>query len=274
MKTPFEYYGYKPSSEEEKKFFENYDPNKWEKASNTCDTAVFAVSDAGLELLLVKRGGYPYKGKYCLPGGFINMSESLYDTALRELEEETGLTGLPVFQVGTYGEPGREPRDRSITTLYTSIFSKNDLAARAGDDASDIDWVLFEDFDHQIITTENTAEHYISLSLKGRERIFTPEIKIMESFGRYKTVSKSITDTGGLAFDHALLAIDAYIFIRNRILCSDISMNVLGKEFKLTELKALLRKITLEPFSENILAGLSLEKAKNGLWRYSGTTLF
>ena len=107
LKTPFSYFGYEPESEEEKRFLNDYNPEKWKKASHTADVAVFALSEAGLELLLVKRGGFPYKGHYCLPGGFINMDESLYETAARELEEETGMQAGKIKHLfSMYATPG------------------------------------------------------------------------------------------------------------------------------------------------------------------------
>ena len=53
LKTPFSYFGYEPESEEEKRFLNDYNPEKWKKASHTADVAVFALSEAGLERLLV-----------------------------------------------------------------------------------------------------------------------------------------------------------------------------------------------------------------------------
>ena len=78
----------------EEEYLKTYNPNKYEKPSVTTDILIFTVNENHeLELLLIKRGGHPYKGKWAIPGGFVNMTESLDDGAKRELKEETGLSG-------------------------------------------------------------------------------------------------------------------------------------------------------------------------------------
>ena len=267
LKTPFSYFGYEPESEEEKRFLNDYNPEKWKKASHTADVAVFALSEAGLELLLVKRGGFPYKGHYCLPGGFINMDESLYETAARELEEETGLSGIPIFQVGSFGRPGRDPRDRNITTLYTTILNKEDLHAKAGDDAADTDWVLLTDVDEQVIESGDTAESYFTLKLEGKN-VFTPEIRTEIHSGRYRTEKKEITDTSSLAFDHALEIAEAYRFIKKEILTSYAGINVLGETFRISALKKLLKAVLLEPGDDSMLSLMPVRKNSDGSYTY------
>ena len=72
-------------------------------------------------MLLVKRGNHPSIGCWALPGGFVDLRENLEDTARRELQEETGVSGLPVEQFACYGDYQRDPRARIITSAYLSI---------------------------------------------------------------------------------------------------------------------------------------------------------
>lgn len=91
-------------------FLELYDPRKYETPSNTTDAVIFAYegescdSIDGLKVLLVKRSNHPSIGYWALPGGFANMRENLDETARRELEEETGVKGLVMEQIATYGD--------------------------------------------------------------------------------------------------------------------------------------------------------------------------
>ena len=127
-------------------FLEEYDSYRYQTPSCTTDAVIFAHSGKlekcleGLKLLLVKRSNHPSIGYWALPGGFINIKENLDDTARRELEEETGVKGLLMEQIATYGDYDRDPRARVITTAYMSLVDEKDLKVQAGDDAADAVW--------------------------------------------------------------------------------------------------------------------------------------
>ncbi len=72
---------------------ETYDPSRYERPSVTVDVVIFTLQERELHVLLVKRKHWPFEGRWAIPGGFINMDESLEQAARRELEEETGLRG-------------------------------------------------------------------------------------------------------------------------------------------------------------------------------------
>lgn len=123
----------------------NYDDTKYKKANNTVDIAVFRILDKDLQVLLVKRKHPPFRGLWVLPGGFLNIEaeETLEECALRELKEETHATGIPMRQLGTYGDPKRDPRSRVITTVYYAFLSEDKLSQqtiKADDDAAEYKW--------------------------------------------------------------------------------------------------------------------------------------
>ncbi|MCR4902973.1 MAG: NUDIX hydrolase [Butyrivibrio sp.] len=129
---------YKPESEEEKKFIEEYDSEKYPKPSVTLDVVIFTLDEENeLNVLLIKRRGFPYKEHWAIPGGFLNMDESPEEGAARELEEETGLKGIHIEQFQTFGAVDRDPRMRVISIAYMAFVPKDKLSVKAGDDAMD-----------------------------------------------------------------------------------------------------------------------------------------
>lgn len=105
------------------------------------------------DVLLIQRKHPPFEKYWALPGGFIGMEESLEASAHRELEEETGVTDVKLTEVGTFGDPFRDPRGRVITVAYTAIVEKSLLNIEAGSDASETAWFSSADlpelaFDH------------------------------------------------------------------------------------------------------------------------------
>jgi 8-oxo-dGTP diphosphatase len=122
----------------------------------TVDCVVFGLDKERLNVLLVQRKFDPFKGSWALPGGFIQMDEGLEDAARRELEEETGLAGVSLEQLHTFGDPGRDPRGRVITIAYYALVNTADHTVRAATDASDATWFSTGDlpplaFDHSRI---------------------------------------------------------------------------------------------------------------------------
>jgi 8-oxo-dGTP diphosphatase len=103
----------------------------------TCDVVLFTKIKKRLHVLLVKRANPPFKNRWALPGGFINMDETLEKTALRELEEETGLRNVKIKQFYAFGDPGRDPRGRTITIAYLSHTPYHKIKLRSGSDAKE-----------------------------------------------------------------------------------------------------------------------------------------
>jgi 8-oxo-dGTP diphosphatase len=116
----------------------------WPRPMVTVDAAVFTFSDDKAKVLLINRGNEPFKGKWALPGGFVDMDEELEDAVARELEEETGLATVQLEQMRTFGTVGRDPRGRMITIVFMGIATEEQTKIKAGDDAAEAQWFDIE----------------------------------------------------------------------------------------------------------------------------------
>jgi 8-oxo-dGTP diphosphatase len=112
----------------------------WPRPMAAADAAVFGFFAGKAKVLLVYRKYEPFKGKWALPGGFVNIDEELEDAAARELAEETGLTGIHLEQIHAFGNIGRDPRGRVITVTFMGIVIKGQKRIKAGDDAAKARW--------------------------------------------------------------------------------------------------------------------------------------
>lgn len=122
----------------------------------TVDGVVFGFDDADLKLLLIQRKLEPFKSHWALPGGFIRLNEDLEEAARRELADETGITRLYLEQLYSFGNPGRDPRERVISIAYYALVKLADHDLRAASDAEDVAWFPVAElpklaFDHERI---------------------------------------------------------------------------------------------------------------------------
>ncbi len=103
----------------------------------TADVVVFTIENDDLKVLLIQRDQEPFEGEWALPGGFVDIDESLGQAAKRELKEETGVNASFLEQLYTFGRPDRDPRERIITVAYYALIPFDQLSIAAGDDARD-----------------------------------------------------------------------------------------------------------------------------------------
>lgn len=106
----------------------------------TTDCVIFGFDGQKLQLLLVERGGEPYKGSWALPGGFLNMDETLEQCAVRELEEETGMKDVFTEQLYAFSAVDRDPRGRTISVAYYALVNPTGMNVQGQDDAADARW--------------------------------------------------------------------------------------------------------------------------------------
>lgn len=134
----------------------------------TTDCVVFGFDGVHLNVLLVERRNDPFKGKWALPGGFLNIDEDAPVGAMRELKEETGLEVQHIEQLGAFTAPDRDPRERVISIAFFTLVRLADVAG--GDDAASARWFSIDKlpelaFDHSQVFNKalERLSHFIKL---------------------------------------------------------------------------------------------------------------
>lgn len=170
----------------ERLFLETYDKSQFESPLATVDTVIFTVFDDVLKVLLVKRAEHPEKGKWALPGGFIDLlaDETIEDTAFRKLKEKTGVSSPYLEQVETVGNAHRDKRGWALTILYFALINHSALAPKASA-VEDAQWLPVTEavqlslaFDHANLLASATNRlrsktRYSALPLQLMDRDFT-----------------------------------------------------------------------------------------------------
>jgi 8-oxo-dGTP diphosphatase len=110
------------------------------RPSVTVDLVILTIAENDLKVLLIRRGQEPYAGRWALPGGFVEMDESLDAAAARELKEEVGVEKVYLEQLYTFGEPDRDPRGRVISVAYFALVDAERQHICAASDAADAAW--------------------------------------------------------------------------------------------------------------------------------------
>ena len=257
-------------SDEEKEFLAGYDLTKYDRPSVAADVVVFSVmkddecedvrrlQEKKLKILLIRRGGFPYKGSWAMPGGFCRKGKDVIDSARRELCEETGIGDAYVKLVGVYGEPGRDPRGWVISSTYMALMNAGACSLKAGDDAQDARWFTVE-LTEVSGTSEEIAKNEVEASYKvqngKRYRLVLKnadsDIKLtavlrktdMSSCGR-SSDSYDIEECEGLAFDHARIITEAVLGLREDVRRDmKLAFDLLPDRFTLTELQNVYEQI-------------------------------
>lgn len=253
----------------EEEFLRHYDSSKFEKLSMTTDIIIFSVSDSltdnyrklsekHFSVLLVKRNDYPFQDKWCLPGGFVGIQETLDDAAKRILASETNLHNIYIEQLYTFGNVNRDPRMRIVSTAYMALIDKNMLNEKIPKNASWFNMKILEDEKSIHITFDNELEEF-SVVIKKTLRDLTTD--------RY---SYEVLKNDHLAFDHAIVIASGISRLKNKLEYTDIVFNMMPEYFTLGELQqvyeVILDKKLLDPAFRRIIADKveKTDKVKTG----------
>jgi 8-oxo-dGTP diphosphatase len=139
---------------------------KYPHPALTADCVIFSFSSdnssksySSPSVLLVQRRNEPYKGFWALPGGFMNIDETIEQCAARELQEETSLKDVQLTQLHVYSTVNRDSRERVVSVAFVGTVNRSEHEAHAGDDALLVEWFSIDSlpplaFDHKEIITE------------------------------------------------------------------------------------------------------------------------
>lgn len=234
----------------EEEFLKKYKPGDYERPSLTVDMVLFTLDDEEekdikkvpekvLKVLLIKRNNHPFMGCWAIPGGFVDINENIEDAVYRELKEETNIDNVYLEQLYTWGDVKRDPRMRVVSTSYMALVNKEDINAKAGDDAAEVAWfniskklISSEDFkivSHIILENKEkdikiVYEIIENIEIKGYNKNSTFEIKLIEG-------------ERGLAFDHIKILNYSLERMRNKVQYTTIAFSLLPREFTLMELQ-------------------------------------
>jgi 8-oxo-dGTP diphosphatase len=178
----------------------------------TVDMVVLAIAEHDLRVLLVRRAEPPYRGRWALPGGFVNVrddgdqGEDIDHAAARELHEETGLRRRDVFlqQLRAFGKPGRDPRGRVVSIAYFALVP-GDLVGRvrAGDDAAEARWTSVD----ELATVKLAFDHddIVAFALATLRERLGSDLRIAASFVPAEFTKAELRDVfenvSGTAYD-------------------------------------------------------------------------
>lgn len=148
---------------------------RYSSYSLSVDCVIFGYKEGKLQVALIERKNEPFKGKWAIPGGFVEGDETVEEAAARELQEETGLSKIYLQQFQVFSEPNRDPRGRVITVAFFALIDAEKCELVASADASKAVWWPIDNlpdlsFDHDIIFT--TALKALRIAIKNQPLAF------------------------------------------------------------------------------------------------------
>ena len=247
-------------NQNEEEFLKEYNPGDYKRPSVTNDVIIFTTDDKkednsrkvpkkGLQVLLIKRDDYPQKGKWAIPGGFVNMDESLEEGAIRKLKDETGIDNVYMEQLYSFGEVNRDPRTRVISVGNVALISKDNINFNNENTVKETKWFWIE---KNLIKSEEDEKYMLNeyiLKFRSEDGAFEVDYEITEKIE--KSVLRKIEKTyrvlkdgsEELAFDHYKIINYAIDRIRNKIEYTPIALNLLPRLFTVKELQCVYEAI-------------------------------
>lgn len=218
-------------SEEEKAYLAAYNYRKYERPSIAADMAVFSIMgihstdnyrkdpEQKLKLLLIRRGAFPYKDDWALPGGFCRPGEQTFQTAKRELLEETGVEDAYLKPFAIFDDPNRDPRGWIMSQAFLALIDGEKYKVHGGSDAWEAQWFWLrckKQTDKKEIKEEQAKiQNVYELEFICEEKadtVLRAVVREEKCFQNYhETVTYQIVESEGLAFDHARICLCAYL---------------------------------------------------------------
>ncbi len=237
----------------EEQFLSSYDASQYDRLSVTVDMLIFTVTEEeeknyrrlpekSLRLLLIRRGNHPYKHQWALPGGFVQLGESLDEAARRKLKEETNISDIYMEQLYTWGDVDRDPRTRVICASYMALVDHTSLQIETSRQVAGAAWftVVCKLYQEQKTVTPSgyILQQLFHLTLSHADQQLSATIKTVKTVEtKVTTVTREIVACSGIAFDHAKIIEYGIQRLRNKIEYTDIAFNLMPERFTLTKLQ-------------------------------------
>jgi len=194
----------------------NYNPGKYRTPDGApADIVIFTITSSEkstgkkslpkreLQVMLIQRKQWPFAGQWALPGGFSKETETILESAKRELREETGVEDVHIEYFNVYSTPNRDPRGWMISHAFFALVREDELSARqADDDAADVKLFPVEEalrmelaFDHRLILTDALERVRQQMLTTTIAREFLPdEFTMSELYQIIRTVVPEFED--------------------------------------------------------------------------------
>lgn len=238
--------------------------SKDKKASNAVDILLFTIDEKEsddikklpekeLKILLTKRKKQPFKDTWAIPGGFVDIQESLKESAYRELKQETNVDNIYLEQLYTYRDVNEDPKMRVISTSYIALVNKENLNSKARNDAKEVAWFTVKKEE----VSSNNEERIYNLILFNEEHNVEIGYLILDRFannGITRTIETHIEPLwcfeDRLAFEHHKIVNMGVDRLRNKIEYTPIVFNLIPKKFTLSNLQKVYETILNKKFTK------------------------
>lgn len=238
----------------EQEFIKGYDITKFERPSIAADIAIFSIlagakvdnrklPEKKLKLLLIQRAGHPFKDSWALPGGFCKPDETIYETAKRELYEETNITDAYLKLEDIFSDKDRDPRGWIMSNAFIALTDANNWSLRAGTDAVEAKWFevsLSKTKEIGMFDGDNVdVERIFTLKLTHGDILISAKVKEIKHYYNYhEAVEYQILENDGFAFDHAKIIVKMINSLQDKAEHDfRIIFDLMPEYFTLTELQ-------------------------------------
>ncbi len=152
---------------------------EYARAALATDCVIFSFDGTSIKLLLIERDNEPYRNEWALPGGFLSISETASECALRILKEKAGLENVFIEQLYTFSDINRDPRERIISITYFSLINKHQYELVAGRDTIKAEWFNISELPVLAFDHKNIVGYALS-RLKGKVRYQPVGFELLE----------------------------------------------------------------------------------------------